>query len=128
MSQNIFIKYLAWYFSDTSGGILKGWQNCLKFNLNHWSVPLLLKTWFSPWRRYRSSYGKAFSFTRYFEVLAFNLMSRVIGAIMRSVLIIIGLFTEVLVFLSGVAVLLTWLILPFILILTFIYGCKILLR
>jgi hypothetical protein len=126
MSRNIFIKYLAWHFFDTPKGIFRAWQNCLKFNLNHWSVPLLFKTWFSPWRRYKYSYGRGFSFSKYFEVFTFNMTSRFIGAIMRSVLIIMGLLMEVLVFLSGAAVLLTWLILPFLLFFGFIYGCKIL--
>ncbi|MFH1780952.1 MAG: hypothetical protein ABH841_03040 [Candidatus Nealsonbacteria bacterium] len=126
MSQNIFIKYLVWHFLDASRGILRAWQNCLKFNLNYWSVSLLLKTWFSPWRRYRSAYGRNFSLTKYFETFTFNMLSRVIGAIMRSVLIVSGLFAEVLIFLSGAAVFVLWLILPFLLILTFIYGFKIL--
>lgn len=126
MSQNIFIKYLVWHFFDTSKGILRAWQNCLRFNLNHWSVPLLLKTWFSPWRRYQYSYGKGFDFGKYFEVFTFNMASRIIGAIMRSVLIVIGLLMEILVFFLGAAVLLTWLVLPFLILFSFIYGCKIL--
>src|SRR3989344_291476 len=112
MSQNIVIEYLVWHFFDTPKGILKAWQNCLKFNLNYWSVPLLLRTWFSPWRRYRYSYGKGFSFGKYFEVFTFNMTSRVIGAVMRSVLIVIGVFAEVLVFFAGAAVFLIWLFLP----------------
>ncbi|MEK7503755.1 MAG: hypothetical protein AAB577_02120 [Patescibacteria group bacterium] len=126
MSQNIFIKYLVWHFFDTPKGILRGWQNCLRFNLNHWSVPLLLRTWFSPWRRYKSSYGKGFSFSKYFEVFTFNLTSRVIGAIMRSVLIIMGSLAQILVFFAGATVFLTWLVLPLLLVLGFIYGCEIL--
>ena len=126
MNRNVFIKYLVWHFSDTPQGISRAWQNCLKFNLNYWSVPLLLKTWFSPWRRYKYSYGRGFSFTKYFEVFTFNLTSRIIGAIMRSVLIIMGLLTEVLVCLSGATVFLAWLILPFLVLFGFIYGCKIL--
>jgi len=127
MSRNIFIKYLVWHFFDTPQGILRAWRNCLKFNLNHWSVPLLLKTWFSPWRRYRSSYGKGFSFGKYFEVFTFNMTSRVIGAIMRTVLIIMGLVAEILVFFAGAIVLLAWLVLPFFIFFGFIYGWKILL-
>jgi hypothetical protein len=126
MSQNILIKYLVWHFFDTPKGILSAWRNCLRFNLNHWSVPLLLKTWFSPWRRYRYSYGKGFGFTKYFEVFTFNLISRILGALMRSVLIIIGLAMEVLVLSAGAIVLLAWLASPFFLLLGFLYGCKIL--
>lgn len=126
MSQNIIIQYLAWQFFDTPKGIFCAWRNCLKFNLNYWSVPLLLRTWFSPWRRYRSSYGRGFSFTKYFEVFTFNMTSRIIGAVMRTVLIALGLLMEVVVLAAGAGVFLLWLILPFILILCFIYGFKIL--
>ena len=125
--QNIFIQYLEWQFSDVPKNIWAGWENCLRFNLNYWSVPLLLKTLFSHWRRYQSSYGKGFNFKRYFEAFTFNMISRVLGAIMRSVLIVLGLLTEIFVFLAGAIVFLIWLILPFLLVGGFFYGFKILL-
>ena len=126
MSQNIFLQYLDWHFSDVSQGILTGWKNCLKFNLNYWSVPLLSKTLFSHWRRYKYSYGKGFSFTRYFEAFAFNMLSRAIGAIMRIVLIVLGVFTEILVFLAGLVIILFWLAVPLLLLAGLYYGFKIL--
>ena len=127
MGQNIFIQYLEWQFFDVPKNILQAWQNCLRFNLNYWSVPLLLKTLFSHWRRYQYSYGKGFNFKRYFEAFTFNMISRVLGSIMRSVLIVLGLLTEIFVFLAGAIVFLIWLILPFLLAGGFFYGFKILL-
>jgi hypothetical protein len=124
---NIFFQYLAWQFLDVPKGVMTGWRNCLQFNLNHWSVPLLLRTWFSPWRQYKSSYGRGFSFTRYFEAFTFNMTSRVLGAIMRTFFIILGILTEVMVFLAGAVVFLFWLILPFLLLGGLFYGWKILL-
>lgn len=126
MSQNIFIQYFQWQFLDTPKNILQAWQNCLRFNLNYWSVPLLLKTLFSHWRRYQYSYGKGFSPKRYFEAFTFNMISRVLGAIMRSVLIVLGLLAEIFVFLAGAIVFFIWLILPFLLVGGFFYGFKIL--
>ena len=126
MSQNIFIQYFEWHFIDAAKGVLAGWKNCLKFNLNYWSVPLLTKTLFSHWRRYKYSYGKAFSFKRYFEAFTFNMISRVLGAIMRSVLIVLGVFTEALVFLAGAIVFLFWLGLPALLVFGLVFGFKIL--
>jgi len=127
MGQNIFIQYLEWQFFDVPKNILQAWQNCLRFNLNYWSVPLLLKTLFSHWRRYQYSYGKGLNFKRYFEAFTFNMISRVLGSIMRSVLIVLGLLTEIFVFLAGAIVFLIWLILPFLLVGGFFYGFKILL-
>lgn len=126
MNRFILFQYLEWYFVDSSKGILRAWANCLKFNLNYWSVPLLLKTLFSHWRRYQYSYGKGFDFKRYFEVFTFNIISRVLGAIFRSFFIILGLLTEILVVLIGLIVFLSWLSLPVLLIPGFILGFKIL--
>lgn len=123
----IVILYLEWQFADAPRGILTAWKNCLKFNLEYWSVSILLKTFFSHWRRYGYSYGKGFDIGRYFEVFTFNIISRVLGAIMRSVLIMLGLAAEVIIFLLGLAVILFWLVLPVLLILGFFYGFKILL-
>lgn len=124
MRQNIFFQYLEWQFVDAPRGILKAWKNVLKFNLNYWSVLLLLKTFFSHWRRYEYSYGKGFDFKRYFEVFTFNMISRVIGGILRSFLIIFGLVSEVFIFFAGFIVILFWLALPAFLILGYFYGAK----
>lgn len=123
---SILILYLQWHFLDVPKNILIGWKNCLRFNLNYWSIALLLKTFFSHWRRYQYSYGRGFDFGRYFEVFSFNMISRVLGAIMRSVFIILGLLTEILIILAGIIALLLWLILPALLIFGLIYGFKIL--
>jgi hypothetical protein len=123
---NIFFLYLEWHFLDRPKSILRGWGNCLKFNLNYWSVPVLLKTFFSPWRRYQYSYGKGFDLKRYAEAFSFNMISRVIGAIMRSFLVAAGLASEIIVLSAGLVVFLAWLVLPALLILGIFYGFKIL--
>ena len=123
---NIVFQYIGWHFIDTTKGILRGWSNCLKFNLNYWSAITLLKTFLSPWRRYKFSYGRGFDFGRYFEVFTFNLFSRILGAILRSVFIALGLASGVLIFFSGLFVISLWLVLPVLFILGFFYGFKLL--
>lgn len=122
--KNIVIQYLIWHFYEMSVNILKGWRNFLVFNLNYFSIPLLLKTLFSHWRRYRYSYGRGFDFKRYAEVFSFNMISRVIGAIMRSFLIIIGLLVEIFILLCGAIIFLGWLVLPILLLLGLFFGLK----
>gem|GEM_PF-534541 len=124
---NIFFLYFQWHYSDNLRLILRAWQNCLKFNLNYWSLPLLLRTLFSHWHKYSYSYGRGFDPKRYFEVFTFNMTSRIIGAIIRVCCIIIGLFTELFVFLTGALVFLFWLLLPFLIIAGIFYGFKLLL-
>ncbi|MFH1820340.1 MAG: hypothetical protein ABH805_00225 [Candidatus Nealsonbacteria bacterium] len=121
---NIIIQYFEWHFFDALKGILRGWKNYLNFNLNYWSVHLLAKTFFSHWRRYKYSYGKGFSFKRYFEVFTFNMLSRTVGIIMRSVLVVLGILSEVFVFLAGFVVVLAWILMPVIFSALLYYGFK----
>jgi hypothetical protein len=124
--QNIISQWMVWQFFDVPREILKGWKNFLKFNLNYFSVPLLLRTLFSPWRRYKVSYGKGFDISRYLEALFSNLIFRTLGAIMRSFLIIIGLLVEIFLVFAGIIVFFGWLILPVLLIAGLIFGFKVL--
>ena len=124
--QNVFLQYLAWQFLDVSKSILLGWKNFLKFGLNYFSVPLLIKTLFSHWRRYKWSYPRGFDIGKYFEVFISNLISRILGAIMRIFLIIIGILAEVFIIFAGMIIFLGWLVLPILLIFGLIFGFKIL--
>ncbi len=126
MIQNIFFQYLEWHFIEMPRDILKAWKNYLKFNLNYWSLPLLIKTFFSHWRRYNFSYGRGLDLKRYLEAFHFNLISRVLGAIVRSFFIVIALLIEFFIVLLGLIIFLLWIFLPFILFLGLWEGFKIL--
>jgi len=125
--QNIFFQWLSWQFFDVPGNILKAWGNFLRFNLNYFSIPLLLKTLFSSWRRYRVPYGKGFDIGRYFEAAFSNLLFRILGAAMRGFLIIIGLLVEIFIIFAGIIMFFGWLLFPALLIAGLIFGFKILL-
>ncbi|MBT9133005.1 MAG: hypothetical protein DDT33_01536 [Firmicutes bacterium] len=120
--KNIVIPGFSWYFFDGFKNIFQVWKNLLLFNLEYFSVLLLLKTFFSPWRRYQWSYGRGFDFKRYSEVIISNLISRIMGAIMRTFLILIGIISEILIIAAGVIILTGWLILPIFLLAGFIFG------
>lgn len=124
MMESVEAKYLTWYYIEQPKLILKAWKNLLKFNLNYFSIILLLKTLFSPWRRYQMSYGRGFDIKRYFEAFTFNMVSRFIGAGVRIVLIIIGLVVEIIIFFGGLILLFGWLISPFLLFLSLAFGIK----
>ena len=124
--RNIVLKLLAWHFYDAPKSILKAFKNFLVFNFNYFSIGLLAKTLFSHWRRYRESYGRGFDIKRYFGVFVGNTISRVLGAIIRTITIIIGLMVEVFILLGGIIVFLTWLFLPILLLFGLYFGLKVL--
>jgi len=126
MGQNILFQYLTWHYVDQVRVISRAWKNFLRFNLNYFSISLLLKTLFSHWRKYQWSYGRGFDIKRYAEVFFSNLISRVIGAIIRFFLILIGVVAEIIIVLAGIIVFLGWLLLPVLLLAGLWFGFKLL--
>lgn len=122
--RNIFLKFLVWHYYDATKGILLAAKNFLVFNFNFFSIGLLAKTLFSHWRRYRESYGRGFDIKRYFSVFVGNMISRVLGAIVRTVVIVVGLAVEVFIFIGGIIVFLVWIFLPILLLLGLYFGLK----
>ena len=122
--KSIIIQYLVWHFFDLPKEILKAWKNFLLFNLNYFSVFLLLKTFFSHWRKYQWSYGRGFDLKIYLETFFSNFVSRILGAIIRSFLIVIGLLVELFIFLAGLFVFVFWLFLPFLIIASLVISIK----
>lgn len=78
----------------------------------------MIKTLFSPWKKISYGYGRGFDIKRYFEAITFNLMSRIVGGIIRTFFIIFATFIEIIVIISGLLIIILWLIAPFI----FFYG------
>ncbi len=124
---SIFWRLFLWHFVSGPKLVLLAWKNFLIFNLKYFSIGQLFKTFLSPYRRYKDSYGRGFDATRYLETFIGNIVSRVLGAIIRLFTIIIGLLIELFILVGGFFMLITWLLLPVILLLGFAFSISILL-
>lgn len=125
--RNILLQWLFWHFLEAPREILKAWKNFLLFNLNYFSIVLLLKTFFSHWRRYKwTNQERGFDIGRFFEYFFSNLISRILGAVVRSVLIFFGLLAQIFIIFAGTIIFVGWLILPLFLIFSIYYGFRIL--
>jgi len=112
-SFNLPFIFLKWYFFYVPQEILKRIRNLVRFGVYFFSVSLILKTFFSPWKRLQDSYRVSiFDFRRYFEKILGNLISRVIGMILRFCLLIAFVFFEILVFFLGLVILISWILAP----------------
>jgi len=114
--KNIILVFLKWHFFEAPKSILKGIRNFLWFNFNFFSIGFHLKTFFAHWRNYRESYGRGFDPKRYAWVFFGNLISRIIGMIARTIMIIMGIVVEIITLVVGASILASWIILPFLLI------------
>ncbi len=118
--------FLSWYYKDAPMGIIGVWRNFILFIANYFSIFLLFKTLFSPWKRISESYGRGFDIGRFFSALFLNLLSRSIGFIIRITVITIGIVAEFIILAVGIASLALWFFLPIILIWAIIQGIMLL--
>ena len=119
--QNIFVVWLVWHFVEVPKFLLTVWKNYILFALNYFSLPILLKSLFAPWRRYRWNYPKGINVGDFLSTLISNTFSRIMGAIMRIILIAVGIVFQIFVILAGIAIILLWILIPFIVIACFLY-------
>jgi len=119
--QNIFKVWLFWYFYEMPNFLLEVWKNYILFALNYFSLPILLKSLFSPWHKYKWNYPKGFDVGEFLSTLISNVFSRIIGALMRIVLIVIGILFQVFVIFAGFIIFLLWILIPFIIIAGFLF-------
>ena len=116
--ENIIIMWFLWHFYEMPKFLFSVWRNYLLFGLDYFSIPLLLKTLFSPWRKYNWVYPKVFDVKEFFNTFISNTFSRILGAMCRMVLIIIGVLVQIFIFVTGIIIIFLWLLIPFIII-----GC-----
>ena len=119
---NIFSLWVLWQFYEVPKFLLQVWNNYFMFASNFFSVKMLLKTFFAPWRRYNWRYPKGFDLTEFFNTFVSNAFSRVLGALMRIVLIIIGILLQVFVAIAGLIIFTGWLLIPLIIIAGFLFA------
>lgn len=118
---NIFSLWLNWHFVEMPKFLISVWKNYLMFATNYFSVTLLLKTFFSPWRRYNWIYPKGFNIVEFFNTLVSNIFSRILGAMMRTALIIVGIIFQLFVIIVGGIIFLGWILMPFLIVLGLIF-------
>src|SRR3989339_538919 len=103
------MNYLVWHYGKGTLGYFRVWGNFLEFVWFYFLTGRLLRTFFSPWKKDLSGYGRGFAFKRWLEAFVFNLASRLIGALVRLFFISLALSLEIILLVGGSALFLFWL-------------------
>jgi hypothetical protein len=117
-----FFNYLSWHYT---AGLQNAAFLALAYPtafLNYFSVRHLLQTLFSTWHHDLMRYGRGFDPAEFFWILAGNIVSRVIGAIVRAITITIGALVAITAFFLRAAWLFLWILLPFLIPFLFARG------
>lgn len=120
--QNIFTVWFFWHYYETPMFLFQVFKNYILFGLNYFSMPILLKSFFAPWRKYRWNYPQGINVLEFFNTLISNGFSRILGAGMRIILIFTGIVFQIFIVIAGITIFLLWLLLPFIAIAGFLFA------
>ena len=124
LKKNLILKWLRWHFLENTRKLALGLSNLIFFNFHFFGTFYHLKTLFSHWRQYRESYGRGFDIKRYTMAFLFNMISRGMGALIRTIVIIFSLVSGILISLLAGIFLIIWLALPLLEILAIFYSLK----
>lgn len=118
----LFLSYLWWHYTSALADLVRNYFNFVGFLKNFFSLGLLTKTLFAPWRRMGEKYGSILDFGNFFGSLIVNTLMRLVGLVIKSIIIIFGLaviFLSVFVF---IAIFVFWLAAPLLIIFLFVFS------
>lgn len=118
--------FLHWYFLIAPKKILQVWRNFLFFGWHFFSVGLLVRTLFAPWKRESVKHRNGPNLKLFLEALIINIFTRCLGALVRLVIIILGLVFELIILFLGLLFFIGWLLFPFISLTGLIWSIKLL--
>lgn len=104
--------YAVWHYTEAIREIVTVWRNIVWFVWNFFSVGLLFKTLFSPWRRIQEKAPKGLDLEAIGSAIAVNLMMRIVGFFLRLFVGSIGLFITLICLVCGVASVIVWILFP----------------
>lgn len=114
--------YLIWHYTKGLKELLVNWGHILYFVIHYFSIPNLLLTLISPWKRMNEGASHTINPGAIMEHVIFNSIMRVVGLLIRTVTIVIGLVATALVIVGGVGMILLWMLLPIFLIILVFAG------
>lgn len=119
----LFFEYVFWHYSRALSEMVVIFGNLAWFFYHFFSVNILLRTLVSPIWRVEEKYSSGgFRPQAIFESFIVNLISRIVGVLLRSALIISGIMSGLILAALFIVSLAAWLILPALIPILFIGG------
>lgn len=108
----MIVALFSWWYGAGWARLVGRIGTRMQVMLETFSVALLLRTLFDPFRQISAGQVRG-SFDMQLRAMGDRLFSRVFGAVVRGLFILIGLIAALLVGLFGLLELLTWPLIPF---------------
>ncbi len=102
-------KFILWHYSGGLRNFIEIWKNYFEFFWNFFSIGRFFRTLLSPWRRDVSKVRqRGFHPVLFLQALLENIITRFLGAVIKSTMIFIGVIFEILAFFFGLVLILFW--------------------
>lgn len=116
----IFVDLLIWWYGPGWLQMFRRINERTQRVASAFSIPTLLKTLFSPWRRIMTSGAKGLD--AQMRALLDNIVSRTVGFVVRMMVLTAAAFGTVGSFIYGVAVALVWPLVPILIVYCLLRG------
>lgn len=120
----LLVIYVVWHYSRGLHDFFSLWENGFRLIVHFFSLPLLFRTFFSPFHRLREAPLRGFHPTDYLASMTVNIIMRFVGVLLRSVLITAGMLSLIVMLFLGAVLLIAWIFLPVFVAVLFIIGFK----
>jgi hypothetical protein len=104
--------YFLWHYTRAFYEIWHVWRNLLWFTIHFFSLPQLITSWFSPFKRLTETRGKPFDLEDLAGFIIINTISRLIGAFIRTFFILLGILSFIGILVGGVLTYFFWVVAP----------------
>ena len=117
--------YLVWHYSTAYNDIVHIWWNYIWFVNHLFSVPDVIKSLFAPFKRLQEEKSSILIHPEeFFSNLLVNIIMRMVGFFLRTVIIFMALLGFTMVIIGGLLLLSLWSILPVLIVVLVINGLK----
>jgi hypothetical protein len=107
-----FPLYVGWHYRQGTKDYIENAKRLLLFVFQYFSINVLLRTLFVPWKRLSESYKSNSNPEDLLGTFITNFLMRIVGAGIRIVVIFFGLLSVCLSFLATIFGFLVWIFLP----------------
>lgn len=104
--------YIGWHYTKGLRALLGMLGNYLWFFWHLFSIPLLFRTLFSPWKRLHEERQPGLHLGDWVGVLIINIIMRLLGSLIRLTTIATGVFMCIFTFTLSLILTILWLTLP----------------
>jgi len=118
-------EYITWHYGKALSELATLFKTYLNFIYHFFSLPLMIRTWVSPlFRRREERPADMTDIEALAMSLVGNLILRIVGFILRTFILALGVVVEVCVIVVFILLFVGWILLPFIILLLIAYAAR----